>query len=151
MRIGNPNMPLLIASSPTRGPARAFRERSRQPIHPKARVGFRSLPTYAATKRPVATSLKRYLSASPSLSPDPGALTSLGLPGLFCCRENRDAHSRRAPSRLVPAGLPARRHLPGHPSPTRFACRKTQCDGLVGVWVAVSTHRITSFSPSRSA
>jgi len=70
---------------------------------------------------------------------------------LFRSSENRDAHFRRAPSRLVPAGLPARRHLPGHPSPTRFACRKTQCGGVVGVWVAVSTHRVTSFSPSRSA
>ena len=44
---------------------------------------------------------------------------------LFRGSENRDARSRRARSRLVPAGLPARRHLPGHPSPTRFACRKT--------------------------
>ena len=33
----------------------------------------------------------------------------------------------------------------------RFTCRKTQCGGVVEVWVAVSTHRITSFSPSRSA
>jgi hypothetical protein len=33
-----------------------------------------------------------------------------------------------------PAGqaLPARRHLPGHPSPTRFACRNTQFGGVVG-------------------
>ena len=29
-------------------------------------------------------------------------------------------------------------------SDRRFACRKTQSGGVVGVWVAVSTHRITS-------
>ena len=50
----------------------------------------------------------------------------------FSRSENRDARSRRARSRLVPAGLPARLHLPGHPSPTRFACRKTQSGGAVG-------------------
>jgi hypothetical protein len=75
--------------------------------------------------------------------------------GLFRSSENRDAHSRRAPSRLVPAGLPARRHLPGHPSRTlvRSALRLSQdpVRWCGGVWVAVSTHRITSFSPSRSA
>ena len=37
-----------------------------------------------------------------------------------------------------------------HPD-RRFACRKSQFGDVVGVWVAVSTHRITSFSPSRSA
>jgi hypothetical protein len=76
--------------------------------------------------------------------------------GLFCRCKNRDARSRRVPSHLVlPCGqeLPAHRPLAGHPSPTRFACRENsiQFGGVVRVWVAVSTYRITSFSPSRSA
>ena len=43
------------------------------------------------------------------------SLTDEGRLGLFRLRENRDAHSRRAPSRLVPGGTGRRAgHLPGH-------------------------------------
>ena len=39
--------------------------------------------------------------------------------GHFRCHENRDAHSRRAPSRLVPMGLAGDAvNLPGHHLPT---------------------------------
>ena len=80
---------------------------------------------------------------------------------LFRMSENRDAHSRRAPSRLVLTrgqGLPSRRHLPGHPSQTlsRWALHLSQhpvrwCGGGVGCCVDPPYHVVLAVKVCVSA
>lgn len=70
-------------------------------------------------------------------SPNPRGLFAGAKTGMPIAGARRCAWSRPG------SGLPASRHLPGHPGPTRLRLSNDEVRWLVGVWIAVSTHGIT--------